>query len=196
MSGCFPLAPDVQSLWSNLLKEQDCISEIPPSRWDWHAYYGDPATEVNKTNVKWAGIVEDVELFDPQFFGISPREAGQMDPQQRLLMMYVWKAIEDAGYSAESLSGSNTALFVGTASSGYNERLLQAGVAIEGYSATGLAPSVGPNRMSYFLNLHGPSEPIDTACSSSLIAIHRGVSAIESGQCTMAIVGGVSTLVS
>ena len=119
-----------------------------------------------------------------------------MDPQQRLLMMYVWKAIEDAGYTASSLSGSNTALFVGTSSSGYSERLLRAGVSIEGYSSTGQAPSVGPNRMSYFLNVHGPSEAIDTACSSSLVAIHRGVSAIESGQCTMAIVGGVNTLVS
>src|SRR5579864_6804977 len=119
-----------------------------------------------------------------------------MDPQQLLLMMYVWKAIEDAGYAASSLSGTNTALFAGTWSSGYSELLSQAGVPIEGYSSTGLAPSVGPNRMSYFLNLHGPSEAIDTACSSSLVAIHRGVSAIESGQCGMAIVGGINTLIS
>src|SRR5437762_154858 len=119
-----------------------------------------------------------------------------MDPQQRLLMMYVWKAIEDAGYSAESLSGTNTALFVGTASSGYSERLSRTSIAIEGYSSTGLTPSVGPGRMSYFLNLHGPSEAIETACSSSLVTIHRGVTAIECGQCTIAIVGGVNILVS
>src|SRR5439155_2922454 len=123
-------------------------------------------------------------------------EAEQMDPQQRLLMMYVWKAIEDAGYSAESLSGTNTALFVGTTSSGYSERVSRAHMAIEGYSSTGQTPSVGPGRMSYFLNLHGPSEAIETACSSSLVAIHRGVNAIESGQCAVAIVGGVNTLVS
>src|SRR5947199_4372457 len=119
-----------------------------------------------------------------------------MDPQQRLLMMYVWKAIEDAGYAASSLSGTNTALFVGTMSSGYSERVSRANMQIEGYSSTGLTPSVRPNRMSYFLNLHGPSEAIETACSSSLVAIHRGVSAIESGQCDLAIVGGVNTLVS
>src|SRR5436305_8486928 len=119
-----------------------------------------------------------------------------MDPQQRLLMMHVWKAIEDAGYAASSLSGTHTALFVGTTNSGYCEQLSRAGVAIEGYSSTGQALSVGPNRMSYFLNLHGPSEPIDTACSSSLVAIHRGVHAIESGQCSMAIVGGINTLIS
>ena len=196
MSGSFPLAPDVQSLWHNLLAGQDCIGEIPASRWDWRTYFGDPATGVNKTNIKWAGIIEDMETFDPLFFNISPSEAEQMDPQQRLLMMYVWKAIEDAGHAAESLSGTNTALLIGTTSSGYHERVSRAHIAIEGYSATGLTPSVGPGRMSYFLNLHGPSEAIETACSSSLVAIHRGVSAIESGQCTMAIVGGVNTLVS
>src|SRR5436305_5593552 len=150
MSGMFPQAPDVQSLWSNLLAGKDCISAIPASRWDWQTYFGNPATEVNKTNIKWAGTMEGVELFDPLFFGISPLEAEQMDPQQRLLMMYVWKAIEDAGYSAESLSGTNTALFVGTASSGYGERAFRAHMGIEGYSATGLAPSAGPNRISYF----------------------------------------------
>src|SRR5947199_7150009 len=85
---------------------------------------------------------------------------------------------------------------MGTASTGYSERSFKAGMVIDGYSATGLVPSIGPNRMSYFLNLHGPSEAIETACSSSLVAIHRGVSAIESGECSMAIVGGVNTLLS
>src|SRR5204863_3732399 len=102
----------------------------------------------------------------------------------------------DAGYSAESLSGTNTALFVGTTSSGYSERVSRAHMAIEGYSSTGQTPSVGPGRMSYFLNLHGPSVAIETACSSSLVAIHWGVNSIESGQCSVAIVGGINTLVS
>ena len=196
MSGAFPQAPDVQSLWRNLLAGRDCIGEIPPSRWDWQSYVGNTAaTEARKTNVKWAGIVEDIELFDPLFFGISRTEAEQMDPQQRILMMYVWKAIEDAGYSAERLSGTNTGLFVGTTSSGYSERVFRTNIAIEGYSSTGMTPSIGPNRMSYFLNLHGPSEAIETACSSSLVALHRGVNAIESGQCSTAIVGGVNTLI-
>ncbi|TMC16615.1 MAG: SDR family NAD(P)-dependent oxidoreductase, partial [Chloroflexi bacterium] len=195
MSGIFPQASDVQSLWSNLLAGRDCISEIPPTRWDWQSAFGNPAMGGKKTNIKWAGVIEDVEYFDPLFFGINKAEAEQMDPQQRLLMMYVWKAIEDAGYSTESLSGSDTALFVGTISSGYGERVFRS-LPIEGHSSTGHVPSVGPNRMSYFLNLHGPSEPIETACSSSLVAIHRGVSAIEGGQCSLAIVGGINTLLS
>src|SRR5262249_26020602 len=71
MSGAFPQAPDVQSLWRNLREGRDCISVIPQERWDWQSYFGDPATEANKTNVKWAGILEGIELFDPIFFGIS-----------------------------------------------------------------------------------------------------------------------------
>src|SRR5262249_54579708 len=151
--------------------------------------------EVNKTNVRWGAFVDEVGEFDPLFFGISPREAELMDPQQRLLMTHVWKVIEDAGYSAHSLSGTRTALFIATASSGYAELVSQAGVPIEAYSATTNVPSIGPNRMSYLLNLHGPSEPIETACSSSLVAVHRAALALDSEQCEMAIVGGINLLI-
>ncbi|PYV42894.1 MAG: thioester reductase, partial [Acidobacteria bacterium] len=195
MSGRFPMAKDLNEFWKNLFEGKDCIVEIPKERWDWQEYYGDPTKEANKTNIKWGGFINDIDEFDPLFFGISPREAELMDPQQRLLMTYIWKAIEDAGYSAESLSGTKTAIFVGTMSSGYSELIAQAAIAIEGYSSTGMIPSVGPNRMSYFLNLHGPSEPIETACSSSLIAIHRAMEAIANGSCDMAIVGGINTMI-
>ena len=189
------MAKDLNEFWRNLLAGKDCIVEIPKERWDWREYYGDPREEGNKTKIKWGGFIEGIDEFDPLFFGISPREAEMMDPQQRLLMMYVWKAIEDAGYSAESLSGTQTAIFVGTTNSGYSDVIAKAALAIEGYSSTGVLPSVGPNRMSYFLNLHGPSEPIETACSSSLIAIHRAMEAIANGSCEMAIVGGINTMI-
>ncbi|WP_287777581.1 type I polyketide synthase, partial [Janthinobacterium sp.] len=149
----------------------------------------------NKTRAKWAGMIDGVDGFDPLFFGISPKEAELMDPQQRLLMLHVWNAIEDAGYAASSLAGSNTAIFVGTCGTGYGDLINRAGVAIEGYSSTGTVASVGPNRMSYLLDLHGPSEPVETACSSSLVAIRRGVLAIERGDSDIAIVGGVNTMV-
>nr|AAS47562.1 mixed type I polyketide synthase - peptide synthetase [symbiont bacterium of Paederus fuscipes] len=196
MSGRFPMAEDIQAFWSNLLEGKDCISEIPEDRWDWRAIYGDPTKEANKSDVKWGGFIDGVAHFDARFFGISPREAELMDPQQRLLMQYVWKAVEDAGYAPASLSGSRTAIFVGTASSGYGELMAQEGLAIESYSSTGVVGSVGPNRMSYFLNLHGPSEPVETACSSSLVAIHRALSAMAIGDCDQAIVGGVNLLIS
>ena len=195
MSGCFPGAADLRQFWQNLKDGKDCITEIPRSRWDWRAWYGDPTREANRTNVKWGGFIEGVDEFDPLFFGISPREAEMMDPQQRLLMTHVWKAIEDAGYSAQSLSGSQTGIFVGTDRSGYSDLIAQAHIEVDGHRATGTVSSVGPNRMSYHLNLHGPSEPVETACSSSLIAIHRAIRAMRSGECDMALVGGINTIV-
>ena len=190
MSGRFPMAKNLDEFWRNLVEGKDCIREIPKDRWDWKALYGDPQKEKNKSNIKWGGFIEGIGSFDPLFFGISPREAELMDPQQRLLMTYVWKAIEDAGYSAQCLAGTQTAIFVGTARSGYLGHLSDSNPAIEGYTSTGTVSSMGPNRMSFFLNVHGPSEPIETACSSSLIALHRGVQCIENGSCDMAIVGG------
>ncbi|MET0335359.1 MAG: SDR family NAD(P)-dependent oxidoreductase [Rhizobacter sp.] len=196
MSGSFPQALDIDTFWENLRAGRDCIGEIPDSRWDWSELYGDPRADGNRTRVKRAGLIEDMTEFDPLFFGISPREALGMDPQQRLLMTHVWRTIEDAGYAASALAGSDTALFVGTVGSGYGFRLLQAGMDIQGSSATGTSSTIGPNRMSYLLDLHGPSEPIDTACSSALVAIHRAVQALRSGQSALAIAGGINTLVS
>jgi 3-oxoacyl-(acyl-carrier-protein) synthase len=195
MCGRFPGASDLDAFWENLKSGKDSITEIPKSRWDWQAIYGDPGNDGNKTNIKWGGFIEGVDEFDPLFFNISPREAVSMDPQQRLLMTYTWRAIEDAGYPAQSLSGTKTAIFVGTASTGYSELVAQAGPSIEGHDATSGLPSIGPNRMSYLLNLHGPSEPIETACSSSLVAIHRAVRAMQSGDCEMALAGGIQTII-
>jgi amino acid adenylation domain-containing protein/FkbM family methyltransferase len=196
MSGCFPQAEDTDAFWNNLVRAKSCIGEIPANRWDWREIYGDPNTETNKTNNKWGAFLEGIAEFDPLFFGISPREAELMDPQQRLLMTHIWRVIEDAGYSSKSLAGSRTAIFVATSGSGYEGLLAQADVPIESYGFTGLIPSVGPSRMSYLLDLHGPSEPVETACSSSLVAIHRGVQSILNDECSMAIVGGVNTIVS
>ncbi|GAF07319.1 long-chain-fatty-acid-CoA ligase [Paenibacillus pini JCM 16418] len=195
LSGIFPKAKDEIEYWDNLVSGKDCITEIPKVRWDWRDYYGDPTKEANKTNVIWGGFIDGIAEFDPLFFGISPREAEQMEPQQRLLMTYAWKAVEDAGYSAQSLSGTQTGVFVGTGNTGYGALLAQTQAAIEGAAAANMSPSAGPNRVSYFMNLHGPSEPIDTACSSSLVAIHHAVSAIGDGICDMAIAGGVNTII-
>ena len=196
ISGRFPMADDPAEFWRNLSEGRDCIREVPADRWDWRAYFGDPIKEPNTTNVKWGGFMDGVGDFDPLFFGISPKEAELMDPQQRLLMLYVWKALEDAGYAANALAGTDTAIVVGTTNTGYGTMVARHSAVIEGYDTTGAAPSMGPNRMSYFLDVHGPSEPIDTACSSSLVAIHRSIQALHDGQCDMAVAGGVNTLVS
>ncbi|MEU9123595.1 SDR family NAD(P)-dependent oxidoreductase [Streptomyces sp. NPDC048506] len=194
ISGRFPQSEDIDAFWRNLSEGRDCIAEVPADRWDWRAYYGDPLKEPGRTDVKWGGFMDGVADFDPLFFGIAPKDAAHMDPQQRLLMLYVWKALEDAGYAADALAGSSLGLFVGTGDTGYGLLSERSGGS-RGVSPTGSVPSVGPNRMSYFLDVHGPSEPVETACSSSLVAIHRGVAAIERGECDLVVVGGINTIV-
>ena len=185
MSGCFPLSNDIDALWENLLAGRDCIRELPPERWG-----ANPSPVL-----KHAGVIDGLEFFDPLFFGISPREAKSLDPYQRLLMQTVYNVIEEAGYSVGSLSGSNTALLVATYSSGYRQLQALAGEPVESYSITSIVSSMGPNRMSHWLNWHGPSEPIETACSSSLVGIHRAVQLLRNGECDQAVVGGVNALV-
>ena len=195
MSGVMPESPDLESFWQHLLAGNDLIREIPPERWDWREYYGDPIKDGNKTLAKWGGFMPDLDSFDAGFFNISAREAELMDPQQRILLQTVWKTIEDAGYQPSDLAGSKTGVFVGVTTADYAELLKSGTVDIEAYTATGTVFSIFANRISYLLDLHGPSQPIDTACSSSLIAIHRAVEAIRNGSCTMAIAGGVNAMI-
>ncbi|MGH8259045.1 MAG: type I polyketide synthase, partial [Steroidobacteraceae bacterium] len=195
MSCCFPMAESAAAFWENLRNGRDCIREVPHSRWDWKALYGDPLQDANRTNIKWGGFIDGIDEFDPLFFGISPREAELMDPQQRLLMTHAWWAIEEAGYAPKSLAGTKTAVFVGLQANDYVPAADLSSSIIESYSSTGRIPSVGPNRVSYFFDFHGPSEPIDTACSSALVAIHRAVQCIRSGESELALTGGIYTIV-
>ena len=195
MSCKFPKAENPEMFWENLKNGRDCIGEVPINRWNWREYYDTSRTGESETPVRWGGFLDDIGNFDPHFFGISPVEAEWMDPQQRLLMTYAYAAIEDAGYNPKGLSGRPVGVFIGTQNSGYTDLLEKNGVDIEAHTATGMVPSIGPNRLSYFLDLHGPSEPIETACASSLVAIRRGMMAINNGNCDMAIVGGINTIV-
>lgn len=178
-------ASNPQEFWQMLDEERDMISEIPQDRWDWRDYPGVS---------KWGSFIEGVTEFDSLFFGISPAEAMYMNPEQRLMMQYVWECIENAGCGGDDVKGNNTGLFIGCGPSGYASLLN--GLPIEAYSATGTISSVGPNRISYLMDWHGPSNPIETACSSALVAVHRAVECIRSGQCDMAVAGGVNLLLS
>ncbi|MCB0207829.1 MAG: SDR family NAD(P)-dependent oxidoreductase, partial [Anaerolineae bacterium] len=121
MSGQLPGSPDLPTFWQHLVAGQDLITEIPPDRWDWRSYDGDPHSNSNKTRVKWGGFIKDVDKFDAAFFKISPHEAKLMDPQQRLWLQTVWHCIEDAGYRPGSLAGTQTGIFVGVAGKDYEE---------------------------------------------------------------------------
>ncbi|MFL0802933.1 MAG: KR domain-containing protein [Agarilytica sp.] len=192
ISVCLPGANNLNEFWQNLLNGKDCIEEIPPSRWDWRDYWGDPSKEALKTNIKWGGFAKELTYFDPLFFGISPREAEMMDVQQRALITAVWKALEDAGYAPGSLAGSQTAILVGTGGGSFGKRVPT--LDTEAGSMLGMIPSIGPNRISHLLDIHGPSEPIETTCSSSLVALHRSISLLRNKECNMAIAGGVNVL--
>lgn len=183
MSGIFPQAPDVDTFWENLSQHKDCISEVPLNRWNWR-----------NLTVRWGGFIDHVDQFDAGFFNISPHEAELIDPQQRLFLQTAWKTIEDAGYTPSQLAALKTGLFVGVFNHDYAE-LLQQNEVMDAYLTTGTMNSMIANRISYILNLRGPSEAIDTACSSSLVAIHQAVHAILHDDCDMALAGGVNALI-
>ncbi|OQW99430.1 MAG: hypothetical protein BWK80_63010, partial [Desulfobacteraceae bacterium IS3] len=144
--------------------------------------------------MRQGGFISDIDKFDPLFFNISPPEAELMDPQHRLFIETVWKAVEDAGYSASALSGKAIGVFAATEFNDYRNLLLIRNnhAALMG---TGNADAMLSNRISFLMNWHGPSETINTACSGSLVAVHRAVRSIRSGESEMAIAGGVSLMI-
>ncbi len=176
-------ANNPDEFWRMLDEERDMISEIPADRWNWRDFPGVR---------KWGSFMEGIDQFDPLFFGISPAEAAYMSPEQRLMMQSAWECLEDAGYGGERLKGTNTGIYVGTGPSSYPS--LMGHLPVEAYSVTGAVSSVGPNRISYYMDWHGPSNPVDTACSSSLVTVHRAIEAIRGGHCDAALVGGVNAL--
>ncbi len=193
-AGRFPQSDSIDELWDHLEAQTDLITKIPVSRWDWESYFGDAHTEVNKTSAIWGGFINEIDQFDPLFFGISPREAELMDPQHRLFLEVVWHAIENAGYDPRSLAGSKTGVLVGIGSFDYWQMQFQLGKPVDNHTLSGISHAVAANRVSYLLDLKGPSSAIDTACSSSLVAIHRAIKMIKDGQCDLAIAGGVNLI--
>ncbi|MDB6036285.1 MAG: pksR, partial [Verrucomicrobiales bacterium] len=195
MAGVFPKSPDLETFWANLASSKDLISEVPADRWDWREYFGDPRKEPRKMNIKWGAFLTEIDKFDARFFNLPPREAELMDPQHRLMLQTVWKALDDAGHPARSLSGSSTGVFIGICSADYQELMLRTVSDVDIRAGSGTAMDIIPSRISFLLNLHGPSEISATACSSSLVAVHRAVQAIRHGECEQAIVGGVNLMI-
>jgi acyl transferase domain-containing protein/acyl carrier protein len=192
MAAKFPGATELHEFWQNIVSAKVCIQPIPKQDWPW----GDVGTDTEaaglKTPQRWGGLLDEIEDFDPFIFGISPREAEMMDQQQRLLMTYTWKAMEDAGITAKSLANSHTGVFIaaapgqpghGASLSRDNPLLISAAI-----------PSLIPNRISYTLNLRGPSEYCETACSSTLVALHRALQALRNRECEQALVGAVNLI--
>ncbi|MER6810087.1 SDR family NAD(P)-dependent oxidoreductase [Spirillospora sp. NPDC000708] len=182
--------------WRFLTGRGDAIREVPDGRWD---AFDDGSPEVGDLlarTTRLGGFLDDVAEFDAQFFGITPREAAVMDPQQRLVLEVAWEAFEHAGIGPASLRGSRTGVFVGVSAPEYAAFTASDLASLEPFTATGAALSIIANRLSYLLDLRGPSMIVDTACSSSLVSTHLAVQALRSGEADVALAGGVNVLLS
>ncbi|WP_192758898.1 type I polyketide synthase [Actinomadura algeriensis] len=182
--------------WRFLTGRGDAIREVPDGRWD---PFDDGSPEVGDLLAKTTrlgGFLDDVAEFDAAFFGITPREAAVMDPQQRLVLEVAWEAFEHAGIGPASLRGSRTGVFVGVSAPEYAAFTASDPAALEPFTATGAALSIIANRLSYLLDLRGPSMIVDTACSSSLVSTHLAVQALRRGEADVALAGGVNLLLS
>ena len=190
LSGRYPQARDVNTFWNNLKAGRDCITEIPADRWNLDGRSG-----ASTGGSKWGGFIDGVDQFDLAFFNISMREAEYMDPQERLFLQCTYEAMEDAGYSRETLAAStdsaNVGVFVGVMYEEYQLYGAQEQAKGRPMAVSGSAASVA-NRVSYFNNFHGPSMAVDTMCSSSLTAVHLACQNLQTGSCDVAIAGGVN----
>src|SRR5262249_15206629 len=146
------------------------------------------------TTPRRAHFIDDVDAFDNDFFGIAPIEAAALDPQQRLLLQASWRALEDAGIDPRSLAGTPTGVIVGMMSSEWGLRQILDFAGLTVFRGTGSGYFMTANRISYLLNLTGPSMAIDTACSSSLMAVHQGCATLRSGETDTAIAAGANLL--
>ncbi len=193
--GCrFPGASNCEEFWQLLQQGRDAITLIPASRWPVESLYDPDPTTPGKTYCREGGFLDHVDEFDADFFGIAPREAKFIDPQQRVFLEVVWAALEDGGILPKDLSGSSTGVFVGISTNDYGQWLMAGPEAVGTYTTTGLASTMAANRLSYLLNLRGPSLAIDTACSSSLVAVHLACQSLRSGEAEVAIAGGVNLI--
>ncbi|XVS67443.1 beta-ketoacyl synthase N-terminal-like domain-containing protein [Actinosynnema sp. CA-299493] len=187
---------DLDGLWRALVDGRDLVGEAPADRFDLDRFTDRDLPRPGKGYTTAGGYLDDLAGFDAVHFGISPKEAGQMDPQHRLLLELAAEALDDAGIAREAVAGSDTAVFVGISDNAYGGLQMVDPRRINAYTMSGAASSIAANRISYCLDLRGPSMAVDTACSSSLVAFDQACRAVLGGTSRVALCGGVNALVS
>ncbi|KAM5157816.1 mycolipanoate synthase-like [Mantella aurantiaca] len=193
--GCnFPGGEGIDNFWKVIVEGRNCTTEIPEERFNSKHWFDADNTKPGKIYTTRAAFVEGVHMFDNKLFGIHNSESDHMDPQHKLLLECTYRALEDAGYPMESISGTDTGVFIGLMNKDAEFTFNNSPETMNHFSGTGTAMSLAANRISYHFNLTGPSMSLDAACSSSLVALHYACQAIRQGDCEMAICGGVSCI--
>ncbi|HTJ70547.1 MAG TPA: beta-ketoacyl synthase N-terminal-like domain-containing protein [Actinospica sp.] len=182
-----------EDFWRLLSEGGDAVGTVPDERWAGFVAADDPTVDEVRRH---GGFLDDIAGFDAEFFGIPPVEAAAMDPQQRLLLEVAHEALDHAAIPAAALAGSSTGVFVGISGNEYVQLTTADLARVDAWTPSGAALSIAANRLSYVLDLRGPSMAVDTACSSSLVAVHHAVRSLLAGECDTALAAGVNALLS